>query len=77
MLRVFLKGAPTLKSLSVRVKRTIKTVPTLQAVRFVVGFWLLFYCLFVFLSGKFFLFPLVTDVESDQLQEVPVIPAGH
>lgn len=41
-----------LKSLSVRVKRTIKTVPTLQGVCFVVVF------LFVFVNGKFFLFPL-------------------
>lgn len=42
-----------LKSLSVRVKRTIKTVPTLQGVCFVVGFFLVVF-LFVFLNGKFF-----------------------
>lgn len=44
-----------LKSLSVRVKRKIKTVPTLQGVCFVVFF---FFFLFVFVNGKFFLFPL-------------------
>lgn len=55
-----------LKSLSVRVKRTIKTVPTLQGVCFVVVFFLwLFPCLFFLMGNSFSI--RVTDMESDQL----------
>lgn len=43
-----------LKSVSVRVKRTIKTVPTLQGVCFVVVFFWLFSCLFFLMGNSFF-----------------------